>query len=262
MQKTKISDKIIKVAIRLVPVLFFLFTIYFLPFLIKYSDITFELFIILLIIDLFLFNFHDSIGLSIVVLGLLSFVMLLMLGNNNFFIDGVESKINIINNLGIIFVCYFKLLSTLLIISYKIYKQKEPELVYKSRFFRRVQRVERIFYQGNIFLILFLYLAVVVVTIYGFGKVYEYITLYEEGQALHYTNSIIPNNDKTEVYGTRESVYFSSLTFYTVGYGDIIPVGYHLKLIVQLEVFIGNLLNVVLIGLLLNFVNSKITKDG
>ncbi|KXZ39414.1 Ion channel [Alkalithermobacter thermoalcaliphilus JW-YL-7 = DSM 7308] len=239
----------------------FLSIIILLPILDKYKNVIFELFVVVLILNIFIFNFHKSICISILSLSLLSFVMVLILHNETLFVYGIKSKINFINIYLFILICYFLILINLLITSYRIYRQKEPELIYSSPVFRLVYNVEKIFYKGNIFLILFLYLIIIIITIYSFAKVYEYITLYEDGQLLQYTTSISQNYTKGKVTEVSDCIYFSSLTFYTVGYGDIVPVGYHLKFIVQLEVFIGNLLNVVLIGLILNFVNSKITKS-
>ncbi|MEG0832044.1 MAG: potassium channel family protein, partial [Acidaminococcaceae bacterium] len=59
------------------------------------------------------------------------------------------------------------------------------------------------------------------------------------------------------VDGYVDCLYFSGISILTIGYGDIVPVANITKLMVILEGFLGQLINVVAIGLWLSSIDNK-----
>ncbi|WP_431522834.1 ion channel [Paenibacillus hunanensis] len=59
-----------------------------------------------------------------------------------------------------------------------------------------------------------------------------------------------------------EYFYFSSTTFFTVGYGDVEIRGRIPKIIVQSQMFLANILNVIFVPLMLFFITDYISKGS
>jgi len=80
-------------------------------------------------------------------------------------------------------------------------------------------------------------------TIILFAYIFWTLSIFDIGQ-LQFTDCTILNPElKSENW-----FYFSSVTFYSLGYGDICPVSTSTRFISQLEVAIGALVNTILIG--------------
>lgn len=61
------------------------------------------------------------------------------------------------------------------------------------------------------------------------------------------TGNVLKRFDGDEL-GRYDPLYFSSVTFYTLGYGDVYPKGDIIKLASQIEVMIGSIIHVIIIG--------------
>ncbi|MGF7057230.1 potassium channel family protein [Brassicibacter mesophilus] len=59
-----------------------------------------------------------------------------------------------------------------------------------------------------------------------------------------------------------DSNYFSTITYFTIGYGNIVPKGGYLKKIVQSEIYISHLFTVLIIPILLSFIQNQLTNNS
>ncbi len=50
---------------------------------------------------------------------------------------------------------------------------------------------------------------------------------------------------------SRDFLYFSTMTFFTVGYGDICPIG-SARIVAMIEAFVGHVISVILVALIIN----------
>lgn len=136
--------------------------------------------------------------------------------------------------------------------------------------------------------IIIIYVLLIASTIFIFAFIYEAYNShgYVEGQGLYYsaslgdsTNLRYLDNGDVNVDFTNDNIsssailaaswepfYFSTVTFFTVGYGDIIPIGSLLKNIVQIEMFLGNVLTVIFAALLVSglqqVMNERIQQES
>lgn len=103
-------------------------------------------------------------------------------------------------------------------------------------------------HHGQLVLIL-IYIAIGLFYIFGFGSLYH---------AIAETSTI----EKPYFYGGEEKldlgayVYFSLITYATVGYGDISPHATAARLVASIEAMLGLLINVVFIAILLTFISG------
>lgn len=95
------------------------------------------------------------------------------------------------------------------------------------------------------------YLLAVVSTIFFFTMLYGIVESANIGY-LKYgecnDNIKLDPNDSSLVTSPLSRMYFSSITFFTVGYGDICPMGWS-KLISILNAFFGSLINIIVISI-------------
>ena len=81
------------------------------------------------------------------------------------------------------------------------------------------------------------------ITIILFAYIYWTISIFGTGHLQFNNCSVIDPSIESENW-----FYFSSVTFYSLGYGDICPIGSFTRLISQIEVAAGALINTILIG--------------
>ena len=98
-------------------------------------------------------------------------------------------------------------------------------------------------------MILLIYTSIVLFYIMGFAWMYYEVSLDPE-----YPNAFIYTEDITPSYSTF--LYYSIITFATVGYGDITPLSPAARLVAGLEVLLAMIINVVFIAILLVFVGN------
>jgi len=91
--------------------------------------------------------------------------------------------------------------------------------------------------------IIFAYLSVVVITILVFAYLHWTANIFELGY-LQYTSC----ENVDESLRSENWFYFSSVTFYGLGYGDICPIMTTSRILSQVEVALGALINTILIG--------------
>jgi predicted membrane metal-binding protein len=77
----------------------------------------------------------------------------------------------------------------------------------------------------------------------------------------HNPNSLTGINSMTNAETFMDLVYFSSITFTSIGYGDILPNSHHTKLITSFFGVAGQFYSVVLVGILISKFSSKSDKQ-
>ncbi len=76
----------------------------------------------------------------------------------------------------------------------------------------------------------------------AYGLFYYIDANFLQPPGLHYTTSYIGPQLERDVF------YFSGSTYFTIGYGDIAPVGIYARMVVVAEAFTGCLINLVVLG--------------
>ncbi len=94
---------------------------------------------------------------------------------------------------------------------------------------------------GNYF---FLTLSIIIL----FGILYYFNATRFQPPGFYYMNSLTLDKDV---------FYFSSVTYFTVGYGDITPAGVYAKTLAVFEAFIGNIINLVVLALAFRTLNIQ-----
>lgn len=93
----------------------------------------------------------------------------------------------------------------------------------------------------------------------------EIDTKYKNGKTNHYVinrSFKFPNEnlDELETVDYSTFLYFSRITFFTIGYGDIIPTGYETQNLVGLEALTAHILSVIFIPILFIVVQEILNK--
>lgn len=96
-------------------------------------------------------------------------------------------------------------------------------------------------------LIIFIYCSILLLYVAGFGGIYHDIALSDAGAFSH-------SASKEPSY-TRY-LYFSTITFTTIGYGDITPVSAVARLLVGIEAIVGAIVNVIFIAILFLYISN------
>lgn len=95
---------------------------------------------------------------------------------------------------------------------------------------------------------------VAIVTFYIIGFAYLFFDISRDTNIVHFN---VPEYKNSIEFG--DMIYYSVITFSTLGYGDITPLSNAAKLLVSAEVFLGMLINFLFIAILLVYVgNSQI----
>lgn len=97
-------------------------------------------------------------------------------------------------------------------------------------------------------IILFVYVFIVMFYVMGFGMLYHEIYLDQGDKAFSF------ESEKTLGYPTF--LYYSIVTFTTIGYGDITPLIPAARFVVGFEAMLGAIINVVFIAILLVYVST------
>lgn len=162
-----------------------------------------------------------------------SYILILNLIFFGLYISFVFFKINIVSILFLIIAIGFIFLLTALY----------------SLFFLKITK-------RNIYALVANYLYLVFVTVILFGYVFAFFSAFNgQGIVDYKTDSKI-----TELWNY---IYFSSTTFYSTTFGDLIPSGWMIKLISQIEVVVSAVIHVIILGdLLSRRLDSQKNKNG
>ena len=94
-------------------------------------------------------------------------------------------------------------------------------------------------------------------------KIYHFITTILLGISnillfaiIYYHNGIIDSQSKNIIYDLSTSIYFSIITWTTLGYGDFIPTEQS-RIFASIEALLGYIYTAILIGLFLNSTKHK-----
>jgi len=98
-------------------------------------------------------------------------------------------------------------------------------------------------YSNKIWFIIVSYVFTAIVTIILFAYIYWTLSIFGLGYLQFNECIIIDPQLKSENW-----FYFSSVTFYALGYGDICPILPFTRFISQIEVVLGVIINTILIG--------------
>lgn len=112
---------------------------------------------------------------------------------------------------------------------------------------------QRLFNPKNLVTLIFTYILFIIAILVLFSTIYNFTELWGYGY-LKYgqcSDSFSSSMIQTDPFVSKEFFYFSSITFFTVGYGDICPMGFA-KNIAILNAFVGHLVSVVIVVLILN----------
>lgn len=163
--------------------------------------------------------------------------------------------------LGFLLMFYLCLVASLMFLAYKVLIMAEPQPPKERTLLNRLDyTINYIAFGSSFIIVIFLYILLVVFTVIGFGALYE-----------QYNNSFINFNEglyyaSPELNGGRrvatgwDVLYFSSVTLFTVGYGDIVPIGDTLKLLVQAEMVLGHLINIIIPAIVFNALVAKVVE--
>ncbi|MFW6230976.1 MAG: potassium channel family protein [Nanoarchaeota archaeon] len=106
------------------------------------------------------------------------------------------------------------------------------------------------FKKGRQLSILGIYSAIVFFYVFGFAWVYMDIAM--DGDPNEHFN--FPREESELTYGT--TLYYSVITFATIGYGDITPYSPAARLVAGIEAYVGMIINVLFIAILLVYVSN------
>ncbi|MBX6395840.1 MAG: two pore domain potassium channel family protein [Alicyclobacillaceae bacterium] len=193
------------------------------------------------------YNWPLSMGFSVI-----HIVLLLRINGSHLFSDATANFSSTLLLLILSFILYVELLVIMIYYAYHISRLKRPRPLGRGRPAALLFRIDLALYRLRLLLIPILYTVIVVVTIIVFAQIYNNIITYTPNKLTYLSTG--------EDISRWDCLYFSSVTFFTIGYGDIAPRGDVLKLFVQLEMVIGHLINVFYAAALLNFLISNITR--
>lgn len=191
------------------------------------------------------YNWPLSMGFLVV-----HIVLLLHLNNNPLFTDAAANYSSTAVILALSFVLYAELLVIMIYYAYNISQQKQPRPVSEHALATILFRIDLALYRMRVLLIPLLYVVIVVITILVFAQIYNNLIAHSSNQLVYFSSG--------EKVSEWDALYFSSVTFFTIGYGDVVPKGNLLKLFVQLEMIVGHLINVFYAATLLNFLISNL----
>ncbi len=115
------------------------------------------------------------------------------------------------------------------------------------------RELKRLLSPQNIFSLVGAYAFLVVIVILIFATIFSIIDLGKFG-ALQYgscSDSYNPSHQVPNNIRSHDYFYFSAVTFFTVGYGDICPMGM-MKYAAMTNALVGHLISVIVVALILN----------
>jgi len=96
--------------------------------------------------------------------------------------------------------------------------------------------------------IIIVYISIVTLFVFGFG--WQYYQMYED----HPTNAFDIGFEKSPSYPTF--VYYSIVSFTTIGYGEITPVSTIARMFTSIEAMLGMIINVVFVAILFLYISN------
>jgi hypothetical protein len=108
------------------------------------------------------------------------------------------------------------------------------------------------FRHGKQVIIVLIYFIIVLFYVFGFAHLYDQIN---RDATIEQGFSFPETIDRNDVH-FLDWLYYSTITFATIGYGDITPVNNAAKLVATIEAFIGMVMNVLFIAILLVYVSN------
>jgi hypothetical protein len=156
----------------------------------------------------------------------------------------------------------------LIIFSYQISTQRKPQKLnlaklklkrHPGKFLNIINealyKYEVFMYRISIIAVPVLYIILVLTTVLAFGVIYEQYNIYGKGETgLFYNAGVF----EPKVIKGWDVLYFRTVTFFTVGFGDVVPKGDNIKLLVQLEIAIGFILNVVYLPIIFSLFTNRL----
>lgn len=109
-------------------------------------------------------------------------------------------------------------------------------------------------YNNRFSLFIFSILFVILIVIFTYGFMYFTINNLPSSIALDLEGNFLDNGSERKL---GECIYFSAVTFFSVGYGDIVPKGLFFCSIVILEMLTSYLIGIVSIPILLSILNES-----
>jgi len=105
----------------------------------------------------------------------------------------------------------------------------------------------------NLSSLIFAYISFILVMILVFSAMFNFIQTNKFGNIQYggCSNKFDANSIQSNPDVSREFFYFASVTFFTVGYGDICPMGFA-KTMAIIVSFIGHIVSVIFVALVLN----------
>lgn len=110
--------------------------------------------------------------------------------------------------------------------------------------------------QRNIGSLIFKYFFLTVSVILMFGMFYYVNATTLQPPGLHFNSKDI--DDPTILHELESDVfYFSATTYYTIGYGDVVPAGNNARTAAVAEAFMGSLINLIILAMAFQNLNKK-----
>jgi potassium channel LctB len=130
-------------------------------------------------------------------------------------------------------------------------------LVYLIRkWFQKLLSAENIFILIASYILLILGILLFLSTLFDFAEILGFGYLKYGVCSDNFNGSMI----KTDIQASKSFFYFTAITFFSVGYGDICPMGID-KTLAVLTAFIGHLISVIIVVLIINnYIRKK--EDG
>ena len=122
----------------------------------------------------------------------------------------------------------------------------------KLRYMRSMR--EKVLYSNRFALFILSILFIVLIVIFTYGFIYYIINNLPSSIAVDLEGNFFDNGTQRK-FG--ECIYFSAVTFFSVGYGDIVPKGLFFCSIVILEMLTSYLIGIVSIPILLSILNEN-----
>ena len=206
----------------------------------EWKDLSFKILVIILIPIVLLFSFSPQKSL----IKLISLLIFIIVSAWNTFENFKKEN----NNFNKIYSIYQILILTLFWLIYTFYYLGKIVVTVLTTFFTSIVVIIFVGYFGYILLrrgnhwlkiaVGYIGLALSIIAIFSF--IYVMIDPFKTG-------NLLKRADK-EVLGQYDPLYFSSVTFYTLGYGDIYPKGDIIQLASQIEVMIGSIIHIIILG--------------